>query len=131
LAVSDAENKRSIVTAGAIPSLVQLLREGTNGAKEKAAGALCCLAADDTENKRSVAAAGAIRPLVQLFREGTGSAKEMAAGALWNLVYYYGYGKAEFRSESPRDAWQSLLLSGSEDARGHADSLLKELNAWF
>ncbi|KAH8080412.1 serine/threonine kinase [Aureococcus anophagefferens] len=66
-------------------SLVALLRTGTDGAKEEAAGALWGLTTND-DNELAIVKAGAVDPLVALLRTGTDGAKEAAAGALWGLA---------------------------------------------
>ena len=81
----DDDNKIAIANAGAIPLLVQLLRDGTPLAREVAAGALHRMAGND-DNKIAIATAGAIPPLVQLLRDGTPLAREVAAGALHRMA---------------------------------------------
>ena len=63
-----------------------LLKSGTDGQKEQAAGALRNLAVMNDKNQEKIAQAGAIAPLVTLVQSGTDGQKENAAGALANLA---------------------------------------------
>jgi vacuolar protein 8 len=93
LSFSSPENKVAIGAARAIPRLVQLLREGVEGAEpvgaegaaENAAGLLANLATDAV-NKKTIAAEGGIPLLVKLLKDGTAGEKKNAAGALWRLA---------------------------------------------
>ena len=67
--------------AGDIASLVALARDGTDGQKEQAGGALRSLAVN-ADNQVAIARAGGIAPLVALARGGTDGQKDQAAGAL-------------------------------------------------
>ena len=58
-----------IADAGAIPPLVDLVRNGTDAGKEAGAGALGNLAFNDN-NKIIIRDAGAIPPLVELLKPG-------------------------------------------------------------
>ena len=78
-----------IAAAGAIPPLVNLLRNGPASSKKHAAAALWNIAADPKNvNQEAVAAAGAIAPLVELLLNGDDSTsdKEDAAGALATIM---------------------------------------------
>ena len=70
----------------AIAANIELVRSGTDGQKEQAAGALANLALN-TDNQAAIARAGGIEPLVALVRSGTDGQKEQAAGALWSLAW--------------------------------------------
>jgi HEAT repeat protein len=73
-----------MVREGTIPPLVRLLSEGTEDAKEAAAGALWNLAFDD-DNQREIATIGAIPMLVQLLEEPSSGTAVAAAGVLGKL----------------------------------------------
>lgn len=82
-----------ILAAGAVPPLVNLVKNGVDGnygsvekpgVKRKAAGALRNLAQGD-EIKRAIVTAGAIPALLQLRKTGSPGAKEHAEAALKNL----------------------------------------------
>ncbi|KAK3270961.1 hypothetical protein CYMTET_20666, partial [Cymbomonas tetramitiformis] len=77
-------HRQAIAEAGAIPPLVQLLRDGSAEAKGNAAGALRNLSGD-AGCAQAIAEAGAIPLLVQLLRNGSAEAKEKAAVTLGNL----------------------------------------------
>ena len=83
--MSKNDNKAVIVRAGAIEPLVAMLRGGSAGAQEQAAGALSRLA-DNTDNGVAIAQAGAIEPLVALLKSGSEGGQEAAAAALCHLV---------------------------------------------
>jgi vacuolar protein 8 len=93
LSFSSPENKAAIGAAGAIPRLVQLLREGVEGAEpvgaegaaENVAGLLANLATDAV-NKKTIAAERGIPLLVKLLKDGTAGERKNAAGALWRLA---------------------------------------------
>ena len=86
LAHYDAANRVLIVEAGAIPPLVELLRDGSADAKADAAWALRSLALN-AANRVLIAEAGGIAPLVELLRDGDIYAKHWAADALRSLAY--------------------------------------------
>jgi hypothetical protein len=79
---SRAEAAAAIVTAGAIPSLVQLL--STAGASSSAS-ALNSLASH-AQNVSVIVAAGAISPLLLLLKSGNSHVKQSAAGLLRTLA---------------------------------------------
>ncbi|KAH8061477.1 hypothetical protein JL722_4104 [Aureococcus anophagefferens] len=81
------DNAVLIAEAGAIPLLVELLRDGTASGKEKSARALCSLAGNNRANQVQIVAAGAIPPLVELLRDGSAEAKLQAATALCYLAF--------------------------------------------
>ena len=71
--------------AEGIPSLVNLLRQGTQAAQETAAGALHSLA-NHANNRETIARQEGIPALVAIFEVGTANAKAEALGALVALV---------------------------------------------
>ena len=93
--------REAIVDAGAIPPLVELVRNGAAGGQEEAARALQSLACDDAllnrddanlvargnANVAAIVAAGAVEPLIALARdaESSESLKDAAELALENL----------------------------------------------
>lgn len=81
LAFGDDAAVVAIVEAGGIAPLVELVRDGSEDAKEAAAWALSNLALND-DNEMAIVEAGAIVPLVELVRGGSEGAKEQAAAAL-------------------------------------------------
>lgn len=83
------DNKSSIITSGAVPGIVHVLRKGSMEARENAAATLFSLSVVD-ENKVTIGASGAIPPLVTLLSEGTQRGKKDAATALFNLCIYQG-----------------------------------------
>ncbi|GAB2296977.1 hypothetical protein Dimus_031081 [Dionaea muscipula] len=84
-------NKGLIMLAGAIPFIVQVLRNNgsTEEARENAAATLFSLSLAD-ENKMIIGASGAIPALVRLLQNGSPRGKKDAATALFNLCIYQG-----------------------------------------
>jgi hypothetical protein len=74
-----------IVKAGAVASLVELLRCGDTAGKTAAAEALQHLASNDA-NKAKIVNAGAVAPFVELLQCGDAAGKKAAAGALQHLA---------------------------------------------
>ncbi|XP_023736250.1 U-box domain-containing protein 12 [Lactuca sativa] len=86
---SHDNNKFIIVSSGAVPGIIHVLREGNMAAREDAAATLFSLSLID-ENKVTIGSAEAIPPLVLLLREGTQKGKRDATTALFNLCIYQG-----------------------------------------
>ena len=78
------DNVDLIVVAGAIPPLVALVCNGSDG-KEEAACALASLAYKGDIAAQSIVDAGGIAALVELLRDDSDDGKEQAACALGNL----------------------------------------------
>ena len=86
-AYGNVGNKAAIAEAGGIPPLVDLLRDGSMGAKEQAAAALGMLALTTPDNNRvAIVEAGVILLLVELLRDGSADAKRWAAWTLGNTA---------------------------------------------
>ncbi|KAF5741355.1 ARM repeat superfamily protein [Tripterygium wilfordii] len=84
LAVRNERNKVNIVTAGAIPPLVELLNFQNSSLRELAAAAILTLSAA-APNKPKIAASGAAPLLVQILISGSVQGKVDAVTALHNL----------------------------------------------
>lgn len=80
----DEGNKRLTAKEGAIPAVIEVLREGTMEARENSAAALFSLSMLN-ENRERVGSLNGIRPLVDLLKNGTIRGKKDAATALFNL----------------------------------------------
>ena len=78
---------QSIVDAGGIAALVELLRDDSDDGKEQAACALGNLSSAGDAYDAMIAEAGAIEPLVELERNGSDDAKESATRALDTLAF--------------------------------------------
>ncbi|KAG9129640.1 hypothetical protein Leryth_014481 [Lithospermum erythrorhizon] len=83
------DNKGIIVSSGAIPGIVHVLKKGSMEARENAAATLFSLSVID-ENKITIGSSGSIPPLVTLLSEGSPRGKKDAATALFNLSIYQG-----------------------------------------
>lgn len=84
------ENKAAIISSGAVPGIVQVLKKGSMEAQENAAATLFSLSLVD-ENKVIIGnSLGAIPALVALLAEGSSQGKKDAATALFNLCIYQG-----------------------------------------
>lgn len=86
LAASNPENQASIVRAGAILPLVDLLKSSLPDAQGQAAVALRALACHNTYIKVAIVRAGAIAHLIKLLRDGSLDVQEVAAGALQTIA---------------------------------------------
>ncbi|XP_047160765.1 U-box domain-containing protein 15 [Vigna umbellata] len=84
LAVRNERNKVKIVTDGAMPPLVELLKMKSSGIRELATAAVLSLSAA-ASNKPIIAASGAAPFLVQILKSGTVQGKVDAVTALHNL----------------------------------------------
>ena len=109
-----------------VGSLVQLLRDGSEGAKEQAACALSNLALN-AENKVAIVRAGALEPLVPLLRDGSAGAKENAARALRSLSFN-AENKVSIVRVGALDPLVQLLRDGSAVAKEHAAGALSNLS---
>lgn len=77
--------KRLLAEEGIIPSIIDVLQQGTDLEKEEAASALCNLAANHEANKDAIISSGAPAPLMRLL-DGTERQREWAANTLSNLA---------------------------------------------
>ncbi|KAM7264206.1 hypothetical protein ACFE04_001889 [Oxalis oulophora] len=84
LAVRNERNKVKIVTAGAIPPLIELLKSQDSNLRELAAAAILTLSAS-TPNKPIIVESGAAPLLVEILSCGTLQGKADAVTALHNL----------------------------------------------
>ncbi|XP_010913476.1 U-box domain-containing protein 39 [Elaeis guineensis] len=82
----EAPNKVRIVRSGAVPPLVEALKNGHPEARDHAAGAIFSLALED-ENRAAIGVLGAIAPLLHLFSRPSEShrARRDAGMALYHL----------------------------------------------
>ncbi|XP_023750056.1 U-box domain-containing protein 13 [Lactuca sativa] len=78
------DNKRFIVSCGAVPGIVLVLKVGSMEACENAAASISSVCVTD-ENREIIGAEGAIQPLVLLLTKGTQKGKKVAIIALFNL----------------------------------------------
>ncbi|KAH8055668.1 serine/threonine kinase [Aureococcus anophagefferens] len=124
----DAPSENGPGKAGAADPLVALLRTGTDGAKEEAAGALWGLTTND-DNELAIVKAGAVDPLVALLRTGTDGAKEAAAGALWGLALNAD-NKIAIAKAGAADPLVALLRTGTDGAKEQAAAALANLAAF-
>ncbi|GFQ03810.1 U-box domain-containing protein 4 [Phtheirospermum japonicum] len=90
-------NKNPIVTAGAVKSLIYVLKMGTVTSKQNAACALPSVALTD-ENKLSIGACGVIPPLFALLINGSSRGKKDALTTLYKLC------SARLNKERPMSA---------------------------
>ena len=82
-----AHEKRGMkVRMGAVPPLLDLVRNGTDLQKNQAAAAVAGLAVRNDGNKLLIARAGGVSALVELTRGGTDKQKSLAVRALYCLA---------------------------------------------
>ncbi|XP_022758899.1 U-box domain-containing protein 7-like [Durio zibethinus] len=84
LAVINERNKVNIVTAGAVPHLIELLKLQNSGLRELATAAISALSTS-APNKPTIAASGAAPLLVQILSSGRVQGKVDAVTAFHNL----------------------------------------------
>ncbi|XP_023750019.1 probable receptor-like protein kinase At5g59700 [Lactuca sativa] len=83
------ENKGNIVSFGAVPGIVLVLKVGSMEARENAAATLLNLSVID-QNKEIIGAEGAIAPLLLLLSKGSQKGKKVAITALFSLCLDQG-----------------------------------------
>ena len=111
------DNPTAIVTAGAIPFLVALVRDGTTALqKEHAAATLCCLASK-TDNRAAVAKEGAIPPLIALIRDGTEDQSLQGAFALGAIAFAHLPNQEAIRKAGGVSALEGLARRRTGDAK--------------
>jgi len=76
----------SVIAAGGIPTLIDLLASSGAKGRQYAATALCAIAEKAQDNKTPIVEAGAIRPLVRLASEGATHASVWACKTLASLA---------------------------------------------
>lgn len=81
-----AENKSTIVKAGALPPLILLLTKDDPEVQCNACGCITTLATTDN-NKKDIVSHGAINPLLKLSHVNDSRVQRNAAGALLNLTH--------------------------------------------
>ena len=81
------ENKGNIISCGAVPGIVLVLKVGSMEARENAAATISSVCVTD-ENRAIIGAEGAIPPLILLLSKGTQNGKKVAIIALFNLCIY-------------------------------------------
>ena len=112
------DNRATIVEAGGIPPLVDVLRDGSMGAKEEAVSALFVLAYNHDDNKVLIADAGGIPLLVELVRDGrTGS--NPAAGALQDIARNNDANAVAIAATVGLEALVQLARRGNATVDGH------------
>ncbi|EPS61710.1 hypothetical protein M569_13082, partial [Genlisea aurea] len=78
-------NKVKILRSGVVPLLIDVLRNGSDEAREHAAGAIFSLAVED-ENRTAIGVLGAIQPLLHELRSGTRRSRHDSSLALYHLT---------------------------------------------
>jgi vacuolar protein 8 len=115
-----------IADAGGIPLLVELLRDGSAGAKESAAQALGVIAWTNA-GQVLIAEAGGIPPLVDLLRDGSAETKLITAWALAFLSRDNDDNKVLIADAGGIAPLVDLLRDGSASAKGQAATTLRNL----
>lgn len=94
LARESTDNRKSILDAGGIPRLLDLLSSTSLKAKENAVSAVAQLALKNPDNQKEIAQHGGIPRLVSTLTEASSNSKELAqqqismlaASAIWNVA---------------------------------------------
>ncbi|CAA0328850.1 unnamed protein product [Arabidopsis thaliana] len=119
-------NKELIMLAGAVTSIVLVLRAGSMEARENAAATLFSLSLAD-ENKIIIGASGAIMALVDLLQYGSVRGKKDAATALFNLCIYQGNKGRAVRAGIVKPLVKMLTDSSSDRMADEALTILSVL----
>eukprot|EP00854_Cymbomonas_tetramitiformis_P025161 gene25161-30706_t len=126
LTVTASSSTAGIVSAGGVPPLVQLLRDGTDEGRTHAAEALANLVAlDSAERRQAIVEAEGIPAIVQLLTTGTNEGKTNAAAALRNLGAYDTVRLMADAGGIP--GLTQLLLEGTEEGKANAAAALANL----
>ena len=125
LSVNNANNQVFIAEAGAIPPLVELLKNGSAEAMTNAVAALETLALHE-DNRDLIVEAGAIRPLVELLKNGSAEAKTEAARALKRLAFH-AKNQVLIAEAGAIPPLVKLRTNGSAKAKTKAAGALKKL----
>lgn len=133
----DSSLAAAVGTAGAAGPLAQLLRSGSDDAKEQAAGALWCMARHSEGGANAVADAGAAHPLVCALGSASRAVQHQAAGCLRSLLRGSGANgggllarRVAVLAAKPRAALLRLMeTSPGSDAAVEARGVLAELDA--
>ena len=120
------DNVDLIVVAGAIPPLVALVCNGSDG-KEEAACALASLACKSDIAAQWIVDAGGIAALVELLRDDSDDGKEQAACALGNLSSAGDAYDAMIAEAGAIEPLVELERNGSDDAKESATRALDTL----
>ena len=80
------KNRSLIAQRGAIPPLLDLVKNGTSLQKNQAVAAIAAISVQNNHNKILISQAGGISPLVQLTQNGSDKQKSLAVRALYCLA---------------------------------------------
>ncbi|CEM14193.1 unnamed protein product [Vitrella brassicaformis CCMP3155] len=77
----------SVVDAGAVPPLVQLVSSHDDNVREAAIGVLCIITTESSTHRDAVLADGVLQPLLKAMREGSViRVPHLSGRLLWNLL---------------------------------------------
>ncbi|KAJ8625670.1 hypothetical protein MRB53_034200 [Persea americana] len=126
----DEGNKRLTAKEGAIPAVIEVLREGTMEARENSAAALFSLSMLN-ENRERVGSLNGIRPLVDLLKNGTIRGKKDAATALFNLSLNHANKARALEAALQFGVYEHVVevaKSGTTRAKRKANALLQHMS---
>ncbi len=123
------EGRAHIIDEATLQPLILLLKEGSAGAKERAAHELAHLSSTSEQLRTVIVTAGALPPLVTLLKEGTSGSMASAARTLANLAESSEERSTHIYNAGALQPLVSLLEKGSEGARTHAAFALGNLAA--
>jgi hypothetical protein len=124
--ISVKKHHCTLAAAGAIPALVKVLRDGTDGSKTIIARIMWDFAYYGADNGQCIVAAGAVPLLVQLLTDGITAAHEGVAGALVSLARDKD-GQSAIVDAGAIPPLVQLLREGSEGTRTRAAGTLRDL----
>ncbi|KOO32569.1 beta-glucan synthesis-associated [Chrysochromulina tobinii] len=128
LSVQADKNPSTLVAAGVIKPLVDLLDNGNDGCQVHASSTLATIAASNSDFQMKIVDAGAIPPLVQILKSGSNKAQVFAAYAIAELSEQRSQQDPIVRAGAVVPLVRLLRSDVTEDAHLHAADAVANLS---
>jgi vacuolar protein 8 len=128
LSVQADKNPSTLVAAGVIKPLVDLLENGNDGCQVHASSTLATIAASNSDFQMKIVDAGAIPPLVQILKSGSNKAQVFAAYAIAELSEQRSQQDPIVRAGAVVPLVRLLRSDVTEDAHLHAADAVANLS---
>ena len=128
LSVQADKNPSTLVAAGDIKPLVDLLDNGNDGCQVYASSTLATIAASNSDFQMKIVDAGAIPPLVQILKSGSNKAQTFAAYAIAELSEQRSQQDPIVRAGAVVPLVRLLRSDVTEDAHLHAADAVANLS---
>ena len=128
LSVQADKNPSTLVAAGVIKPLVDLLDNGNDGCQVYASSTLATIAASNSDFQMKIVDAGAIPPLVQILKSGSNKAQTFAAYAIAELSEQRSQQDPIVRAGAVVPLVRLLRSDVTEDAHLHAADAVANLS---